>query len=92
MEVKCYLTVTKNGSVRVTKNKPGLNWDEIAVGVSLDIPKQLFLKPQISASITIPEDAISPKEITAEVSDNIKEAIIEHTGLDVKIEVINTDN
>ena len=85
MKVKCHLTVGKNGSTRVTKSRPNLNWDEISIALNLDIPDMLFEKPQLQATINVPTEAASPKEVDVDVLDNIKEAIQEHTGLEIKL-------
>lgn len=85
MKLNCYLSIKKSGSVRVTKGKPDLSWDEIAVGLNIEIPKELFLKPQLNASIVVPPEAVTMPEISVDTIDNIREVIQQNTGLELKI-------
>ena len=87
MRLKAYLTVGRNGSLKITKGKPGLSWDQISIAIDLEVPIQLFKRPQLSASIVIPEEASITREITAEVIDNIESAIETHSGLKVKLSI-----
>lgn len=97
VNVTCYLiikaTLSTNGayvkstpSVRVAKNKPSTAANEVAIKVNLDLPLSLFQKPQLTASIVIPEES-APLEISAEIQENIAKAIKEQSGLDVVIRV-----
>lgn len=87
MKKDFYLIVNSNGTTKTTKNRPGLNWNEIAIKVKLEIPDMLFQKPQLHASIVVPESAASPKEVDVDVQDNIKNAIEAATGLEVRISI-----
>jgi hypothetical protein len=87
MKRNFYLTVSRNGSVRATKSQPGLGWDEISIGMTLEIPDKIFQKPILNASITIPEDVAMKSPISAEVRDNVAEAIEQSTGLKFVIKV-----
>lgn len=91
MKIPFYLVVNKAGSVKALKTRPGLRHDEICVGMILNIPDQIFNKPFITAEVTIPNDAVNPQEITAEVADNIKEAVQQSTDLQV-ILTVKTEN
>jgi len=66
--------------------------DEVAVSVTLEIPDQMFRKPQINATIRIPDEAATPHEIEAGVLDNVKEAIETSTGLQVVLTIQKNDN
>ena len=85
MKLQCHLTVNKNGSVRVSKGKPDLSWDEVSVKINMELPDMLFKKPQLEASIIVPEDAAIPKQIDVDVQDNIINSIKEITGMEVKL-------
>lgn len=87
MTINCFLTVSKNGSVRVTKGATNLNWDEVSIAVELTLPDALFRKPQLSASIIVPNEAAVSKAIDATVADNFKEAVRNVVGTDVKINI-----
>jgi hypothetical protein len=95
--LRCYLIVKANVSpsgtycngrptVRVAKNKPDTLANEVAIKVSLDLPIGLFRRPQLSATISVPEDTL-PVEISADIQDNIVEAIRQASGMDVKLTV-----
>jgi hypothetical protein len=85
LQVKCYLTVKSNGAVRVTKNRPGLDFDEITVGLSVSLPMALFQKPQLHAALVIPPDAAMPSEIPVDVLSNVQQAVSAATGLEVRV-------
>ena len=87
MKIPFFLTVSSGGSVRVTKAHPGLNWDELSIYCNLSIPDQLFRKPQLQASITIPEEVVMKTPINAKVADNVAEAIEQSTGLKFAITI-----
>lgn len=88
MKLPFFLTINQKGSVKATKNKPYLDWNEISIQMNLVLPDALFKKPQLSANITIPDEAAISKMIEAEVRDNVKEAIEQVTGMEVKLNLI----
>lgn len=88
MKLPFFLTINSRGSVKATKNKPSLDWNEISIQMNLVIPDSLFRKPQLSANITIPDEAALSKVISADVQDNVKEAIEQATGMEVKLNLI----
>jgi hypothetical protein len=61
----------------------------VAIALELNLPNTLFQKPRLQANITVPSDAVSPQLITAEVADNITNAIKSAAGMDVEITIIN---
>lgn len=73
-------------SLRITKTKPALDTNEIAVELSLSLPKSLFIKPQLQATIDAPESD-NAIEISSEIQQNITDAIAEASGLFVTLEV-----
>ena len=73
-------------TVRVTAKKPALAKDEVPVQMTLSLPKALFKRPQITASVRVADD-LAPAVITAEVQDNIAQAIRDRLGMDVRITV-----
>ena len=87
MKTQFYLKVTSSGSVSVSKGKPGLDFDQVAVRCNLDLPDSLFVKPQITASITIDEKDTKPFEFDAETINNVKDAIEVATGINVKLTI-----
>ena len=79
MKINRYLIVGKRRNskptARLTVTTPALESHEIAVKISLDIPEELFTKPQLEATIKVPEDSVNSPVIEAEVIDNIKEIV-----------------
>lgn len=45
MKIINWLIIDKNGIKGTRKTKPDLRWNEIAVKINLDIPKELFERP-----------------------------------------------
>lgn len=85
MKIQAFLVVNQKGSTRTTKTRPDLKWNEISIQMNLELPDMLFKKPQLSANIIIPGKAVSQKDISSEVTDNIKSAIEAAAGMEVKI-------
>lgn len=82
-----YLIISRTGSMRVNKSIPRLDWDEVSIYMTLNIPDQIFSRPALQATITIPESAVNKDPLTAEVVDNVKEAIETTTGLKFSVSV-----
>lgn len=91
MKTQFYLIVNDGGSVRAVKNRPDLKWNEVALSINLQLPQQLFQKPQLNASIIVDEKQVAPTIIDVETADNIKQAIESAAGMEVKLEIINPD-
>lgn len=88
MKIQTWLAIKKNGwrtSVRTTKTKPKLDFNEISLKLELDLPDALFTTPALEASIVIPASSVQNPIISAEVTDNIVEAIQTATGVQVKL-------
>lgn len=91
MRVINWLIINKNGIKGVRKTKPDLAYNEIACKIQLDIPKELFERPQIEAILkidNIPNNAYNPEIIV-----NTKDIIEQQTGakIDFKILPIEED-
>lgn len=91
MDKNFWLTVSKSKIPRVTKTKPGLDWDEVTIKLNLNIPDALFDRPRLEASITIPEEVVKTEVLSADVVENVQEAIKTATGLEMKISVIQDE-
>ena len=93
MNIIRYMVISKSerrfndGSDRITKNKPALQGNEIAIRVDLSVPDELFKKPMLQASITMPKDAVSAPVIDADIVDNIQETISKQLGVELTISV-----
>lgn len=90
MKVSCYLFVSKGGAVRITKGRTGPKFDEVVIGLDLNVPDALFKKPQLSAVLTIPESAAMPAEIPVDVMANVQEAIRAASGMEVQLSVVGS--
>ncbi len=88
MKAPFFLIVNKKGGVRTTKTQPDLRWDEISIQMNLDLPDNLFRKPLLSASITVDEKKVTPAVISPEITNNIQESIKQHTGVEVKLIIV----
>ena len=87
MRVLKWLTINRKGSCRITKGKPGLDWDEIAIRLEIDLPDALFNRPRLEAKITVPEKAAVPGVIQSVVAENVQEAIEQATGLTFSVAI-----
>ena len=88
MNMKCngYLSVNSRGTTRFTKTRCGLNWDEISIKISMDIPDKLFERPLIEAKIQVSKDII-PKAQPVELILNTKELIEQSTGAKIEFSI-----
>lgn len=87
MKIQFYLIVNDNGTTKTAKKKPGLQWNEISILMNLELPDMLFRKPQLSATILVPNKAASQQAIEAVTADNVRAAIEQATGMKVRIEI-----
>ena len=88
MKLNFFLITNSRGTTRTAKNRPDLKWDEISIAIQLELPDLLFKKPQLQASIIIPDKSATPPVISGEVTEHIRQAIAQHTGVEVKIQVL----
>lgn len=96
MKVIVYLCVKKSDNryyptFRVTKSNPGLDHNEVALKLNLELPDELFKKPTLEATVRVPKEAANPPVITAEVVDNVQDIIKQQTGFSVKLTVVEQD-
>ena len=91
MKIKRYLIIKKNGSTRVTKQPPSIEWDEVYMLLNIELPDKVFDRPLLQASITIDEKAVQPAQITAEVVSDVENIIEQRTGFEVKLEVVKPE-
>lgn len=92
MKIKKWLTVSDRGACRITKGKPGLDYNEVAIHLEIDLPDALFRKPRLEAKIKVPDEAAASGVISSVVSDEMKEAIEQATGLTFSIGVVKEDD
>ena len=89
MKLTNWLIINKNGIKGVRKTKPALEYNEIAVKINLDIPKELFERPSIEATLKVedvPNVAYKPDLII-----NTKELIEQQTGAKIEFKILNAE-
>jgi len=91
MKLQKWITINSRGSARITKGRPALDADEIAMMLDISLPDALFRKPRLEARIDIPEEAAQAEVITSEVVGNVQEAIESATGLTVVVNVVKEE-
>ena len=53
MKTTSWITIKSNGSMRLTKNKPGIEWNEVSMRLNIELPDSVFKRPQLQANIKI---------------------------------------
>ena len=91
MIIDRWLVISKSGRCKITVGQPALDWDEISIRLNLSIPNELFKKPTLEAEIKIDEKSIQAPLIEPVVIDNIEKMIHEHTGIEVKLSILNKE-
>ena len=91
MNIKKWLTINQKGSARITKGKPSLDWDEVAIQLDIELPDALFNKPRLEAKLTVPDEAAVAGTIKSVVADNVQEAIEQATGLTFSVAVVQSE-
>lgn len=91
-----YLVVSAKGwnalTGRLATKVPSLKAGEVVMKLSLNLPGSLFERPQLQASITIPEDSVSAPVIDAKTLDNVREVLAQQTGMDITVRLVESDS
>lgn len=82
---------TGRSSVRVAKTKPSCGPNEVAMKLAVDLPESLFKRPQLSATITVPESQ-APMVITPEIEQNIARVVQEQLGITMRVSSTPAEN
>ena len=69
---------------------PATKRGEVAIALTIELPKALFKEPAFSAQISVPESKAPGQQIEAEVISNIEQIVTEATGLRLTIDT-NTE-
>ena len=83
MKIKAFLIISSGGSLRVVKNRPALNNDEIAVNLNVDVPDIFFKRLIPSVNITLPAEAIIDLDAKTAVNQ-VAPRVAESLKIDVK--------
>jgi len=87
MKTTGYLNVNSRGTARFTKNRVGLDWNEIAIKVNIDIPDEFFERPVLEAKIEVDKELI-PKPQPFDLILKSKDLIEESTGAKINFSVV----
>lgn len=75
----------RRASARLTRNKPSLSKDEVAVKLQIELPVSLFVTPAMTARICVNEGDASPPSIDLEIMDDIQNVLRDRTGLNITL-------
>lgn len=89
MKLKRYLIVKKNGSTRITKQAPSIEWDEVFMLLNIELPDKVFDRPLLQATITVDDKAVQPAVIEASVVSEVENVIEQRTGYEIRLTVVN---
>lgn len=98
IEVRCHLVVAQSfregyggslnphgrPSVRVSKGRPQCASDEVAIAINLSLPRSLFLRPNLVATISVPDNQ-APITITPDMQSNIAKVVADQLGIVMQI-------
>jgi hypothetical protein len=73
IHVERWLVVKENGVTRVSNTYPSLCADEVAVALNVTLPRSVFKKPMLQASIVVPEG--DPAKITPAVRNQVADVL-----------------
>jgi len=76
----------------LTVGRPRLDWDEIAMALEIELPNALFKKPRLEAKIVVPDEAAVTDTIESVVTENVKEALEQATGLIFSVSVVTPES
>lgn len=89
MKIKQWLVINKNGITKFRKTKPDLDWNEIAVQITLEIPDELFMRPTIEARLQIVD--VPNNAYDTEIIVNTKDLIEQQTGAKINFTVVREE-
>lgn len=81
-----WLVVNRNGVRGVRKTKPSLEYDEVAIKLNINVPKELFERPSLEATITV--DALPDNSFSPQVVIDTVDLIEQQTGAKISFQVV----
>lgn len=78
MIVSAHLVINDRGAMRVVKNRPWLNNNEIAVQLRIDVPKEFFERLVPVLEVELPKDAVTSPDAKASLAitaDSVAKAL-----------------
>lgn len=82
LKMSAYLVLSENGIQRLSKRQPKLEPGEVPMEVSVIVPKALFRRPSLSATLTVQGEATT--EISKQVVVDATE-LLRSNGFDIQI-------
>lgn len=76
------------GAPKATKNSPNLSADDRAMRVTVALPKSIFIRPQLSAKITVDEELVPTPHIDVQAIEGAIESVI---GGTVIMEIVSPE-
>ncbi len=96
MELTKYIIVTPSnrkwgtpGVKLVNTTKSSVPANSVILKLHLDLPDELFVKPQLEAFIKVDKNKVSQPVIQAEVLDNIVETFKKKLGVDINVNMVD---
>lgn len=89
MKTTQWMAINKSGIQRIRQTKPFLEWDELAVKVTLEVPDELFRRPTIDARLEVKD--VPNNAYDADVVINTKELIEQQTGAKINFTVVREE-
>lgn len=73
MELSNWLVINNKRQAKIYKNKPNLNYNEVAIKLNVNVPDSLFKKPLIEANIKL--NGEYNQKLDFEVENDLKDLI-----------------
>lgn len=84
IEYKFWLTFDRDGSMRFSRNEPGVTADQRAMSCTAVLPRSLFSTPTLRATI----DVIGPEPTALQFNvQTVSEALKQAIGVDVDLRI-----
>lgn len=72
-------------AARLTTRAPKCAAGEIPMLITVQVPRALFERPTLQATVTLPPEQKLSEKITASVADNLSRTLTERLGVGVKV-------
>ncbi len=89
MKLEKFLIIGKTNSTlsaRIAHRRPALESHEIAINLVMDIPKELFDRPQLTAKLDITKDNVQQIDIKTDFINNLKALSANNLGVELIVE------
>jgi hypothetical protein len=66
---------------------PSCKAGEISMKIEVDLPDKIFERPRLEAKWVVPKEKVPDALITAEIKDNVEQALKEALGMDIIVSI-----